>query len=51
VTIVSLKNDAGVYRNVTVASVGLDAAREAKRQLVALHGDKSWRILKYRSAS
>lgn len=50
-TIVSLVNAGGVYRNVTVASTGLAAAKEAKAQLVALQGDKTWRVLKYRSGS
>ena len=50
-TIVSLVNDSGVYLNVTVASAGLTAAKEAKAQLVAKQGDKSWRVLKYRVAS
>ena len=50
-TTVTLVNDDHVYRAVTVSSVGLQAAKEAKKALVLDTADPTWRVLKYRSAS
>jgi hypothetical protein len=48
-TTVALVNDDGVYRAVTVASSGLDAAKEAKKTLITDTADPTWRVLKYRT--